>query len=662
MIPLERRRHFLAVVSKEEAEKRWRDALRPEPLGVEEVPLDAALGRVLGADVTAKIDLPPFDRAVVDGFAVLASDTVGANDEQRVRLELAAAAVAAGETARGVEVTKGKAVEVATGAPVPRGANAVVMVEDCEREPGAVLVGRALVPGDGIQLAGSDVRQGEALFRRGERLGARETGVLAGLGVGSVPCFKRPRVAVVSTGDELVPPGAGPLAFGQIYDSNARIVCDMVRENGCEAFYLGIARDRREDLLEHFERARSFDALVLSGGTSKGAGDLTYRLVNELGKPGILVHGVAVKPGKPIVLAAWDRKPVVILPGFPSSAAITFDVFVKPVLRALAGLTAVESRDAREARLAVTTPAGGGRHELVLCHLVKGEGDELVAFPILKGSGSVSAFAQADGFFEIASNKERAERGERVRVTVLNASRAAPDLVVMGSACPALDGVLGLLREKTGVTSKVLGVGATAGLEAVARGEADLAPVNLVDESGVYNELQARSRGVGLVRGYGRAQGFVARDLAPLGSPPRMARARALGWRLVNRNAGSGTRIIIDGLLAEAARESGADDARGWASGWPGFDAIARSAQGAVAAIAGSRADLTVALESVARDAGLDFFLLREERLDFAVSRERLGKPAVRAFVEVLKTPEARALVNARRGFAAADDMGEIAS
>jgi putative molybdopterin biosynthesis protein len=505
MIPLERRKNFLALATKEEAEKRWREALRPGPLGVELVPIEEALGRVLGEDVRARTDLPPFDRAVVDGFAVRAEDTFGADEEKTVRLLLAASAIAAGGAATTGEVAKGTAIEIATGAPIPRGADSVVMVEHCETKDGAVFVGRAVVPREGIQAKGSDMRAGETVFRKGDRLSARETGVLAGQGLGALPCYRRPRVAVISTGDELRAPGSGELAPGQIYDSNARIVADLVRESGGEAHVLGIARDTREDLRAHFERAQAFDAVILSGGTSKGAGDLTYRLVGELGKPGILVHGVQIKPGKPVVLAAWERKPVVVLPGFPSSAAITFDVFVKPVLRALAGLDAEEARERREARLALTIPAGMGRHEVVLCHLVRAK-DELVAFPIVKGSGSVSAFAQADGFFEVAASRERAEKGEKVQVTLLGGGRGPADLVVGGVKHAILEGLVTLLLERTGLRAKVVATGSVAGAEACARGEIDLALVATADAD--------RMSGLVLLPGFKRKKGAGEESLA----------------------------------------------------------------------------------------------------------------------------------------------------
>jgi putative molybdopterin biosynthesis protein len=601
VIPLERRRHFLAVVTKEEAEKRWRDVIQPAPLGSESVPLEQALGRVLSEDVRARIDLPPFDRSVVDGFALVAKDTFGADEEKRARLALTAEALAAGSSGQGVEVKPGAAVEIATGAPVPRGANAVVMVERCERAPGAVLVGAAVVPGEGIQFAGSDVRRGEVIFRRGERLGARETGVLAAQGFAGVSCWRRPRVAVLSTGDELVVPG-GEIRGGQIYESNGRIVCDLLRENGCEPVPLGIARDSRDDLRAQFARAMEADAFVLSGGTSKGAGDLTYQLVNEFGKPGILVHGVAVKPGKPLVLAAWGRKPIAVLPGFPSSAAITFDVFVKPVLRVLAGLEEVERRDRREARLAVSMPAGGGRHEFVLVNLVAGD-DGLVAFPLLKGSGSVAAFAQADGYLEVASSRERAERGDRFEVTML-AGRAA-DLVVAGAVDPLVDRLLERLAGR-GVRAKVLATGSLAGLDAVARGEADVAATVLRDE--------AVKRKLALVLLGKRRQGIVARDMGPLGDAPSVEKARALGWRLINRNPGSGTRALIDRLLGKDASQV------------PGYSVLARSPQGAVAAVAAGTADFTIAPESVAREAGLQFFPLVEEEIELAFLEERRAR------------------------------------
>lgn len=651
------RQHFLKVIPKDEALGRWFAQLRPEALGVERVPLESAHGRVLAEDVAASIDLPPFDRAVVDGFAVQAKDTFEAEETKPARLGLEARTLAAGDDARGVEVRPGRAVEIATGAPIPRGANAVVMVEVTEKHGQDVLVARGVTPGEGIQLAGSDVRRGEALFARGTRLGARETCVLAAQGVGEVPVFRRPRVAVISTGDELVAPGAGPLQPGQIFDSNARLLADLVREHGGEPVVLPRARDSLDELRRVLEQAKAHDVVVLSGGTSKGAGDLTFRLLGELGEPGILVHGVALKPGKPTVLGAWGRQPVVVLPGFPSSCAITFDVFVKPLVRILAGLEPEDARGTRDVKLALAAPAGQGRHEYVLVNVVassESPGD-LLAYPLLKGSGSVASFAQAEGFVEVPPGRERVERGERLRATLWAPDRRVADLVLAASPDPGLDALVRVAREAADVRIKVIALSSRLAGEAVARGESDVALIPVASGSDPKRALPlgASAR---LVAAYARKQVLAARPgtLAGLGETAArvLAAARGKHLRLVSRHPGSVTRTLLDSLLDEAAKQAGVAPAD-LRAGLAGLDDLARSHEGVAAAIAGGSADLGLCLESVARARGLDVLPVREEHVFLGIAKARGEDPKVARLVSVLASPAFAAALGGRPGLAA---------
>ena len=322
-----RQEQFLEVVSAAEARRRFEARLDRAPLAGELVPLAAALSRVIAADVIAPIERRRVDRANVDGFALRAADTLGAGPGTPKRLALNREVIACG-VAPAVEVAAGTATAIATGGVIPRGADAVVMIEHTELiEDGAapaIDVQRAVTGGQFISYAGSDIARGETLLRRGIQIGSREIGMLAACGLTSVDVVRRPRVAVLSTGDELVQPGQS-LRPGGVYDSNGAIIAAAVTEAGGEAVPFGAVADD-QSALERAMRAAlaSCDMVVLSGGTSKGAGDLSHQVVSRLGSPGILVHGVALKPGKPLCLAVIGETPLIVLLGFPTSAIFTF--------------------------------------------------------------------------------------------------------------------------------------------------------------------------------------------------------------------------------------------------------------------------------------------------------------------------------------------------
>ena len=625
---------FLQVLDRDEAERRFRGVLDLTPRGIEAVPLDAALGRVLAADVVSRVDVPSFDRSNVDGFAVVAEDTFGASEEVPRRVSLEAETIHTGVIPK-TTVRRGYAVAIATGGMVPRGADAVVMVEHADAHGDELRIARAVTAGTGISFAGTDITAGETVLRRGQLLTSRDTGVLAAIGVAGVEVWRKPIVAILSTGDEIIAPGE-PMRPSKVYDSNAQVLADAVRELGGEPLRLGIARDDLATLRAKVDDALArADVVLLSGGTSKGAGDLSYRVVAELRDPGIVAHGVALKPGKPICLAATRGRPVVVLPGFPTSAIFTFHEFVAPVIRALAGQGA-EARETVPARLAVKVNSEIGRTEYLLVGLVDAPADEgpsLAAYPMGQGSGSVTTFSRADGFTTIARHEEIVEAGAVIDVQLLGRGLQLADLVVIGSHCIGLDYLLGQLQAR-GLRTKFLAVGSTAGLEAAKRRECDIAGIHLLDpKTGEYNR-PFLTPALELIPGYGRLQGVVFRP-----GDARFERETAVeaidaakrdpSCVMVNRNQGSGTRALIDRLL-QGSRP-------------PGYAVQPRNHNAVAAAVVQGRADWGVTIDIVARGAGLGFLPVQEERYDFVVPASRIGRPGVAAFEALLAEPSTRA-------------------
>jgi len=623
---------FLDVVTRDEATARFRRHLRLAPLGTEILSLHHALGRVLAEDVAADVDVPGFDRSNVDGFALQAADTFGAMEETPRTASLNDEVLAPG-VAPTKPVVTGVATPIATGGMLPRGADAVLMVEHSEELESAagrrMEIRRALTEGENVSYAGTDIARGETVLRAGVRLTSREIGVIAAVGRAEIVVYRRPRVAIFSTGNEIVAPGL-PLRPGAVYDSNAAIIGAAVEELGGEAVHLGVIPDDEAALANALERGLQCDLVIFSGGTSKGEGDLSYRVVGRLSDPGVVVHGVALKPGKPICLAVTGGKPVVILPGFPTSAIFTFHEFVAPVIRAFAGLP-VERPQSVAATLPMRVNSERGRTEYLLVGLVQGP-QGLTAYPMGKGSGSVTTFSGADGFITIDQHTEILDAGSAVSVQLLGRDVEPADLVIIGSHCVGLDLLVGKLMRQ-GLRAKSLYVGSMGGLAAAKRGECDVAGIHLLDPAtGEYNR-PLLTADLALVPGYGRMQGIVHRRGDPRfeGRTPAEAIAAALPAAdcvMVNRNAGSGTRIIIDRLLG-GQRPAG-------------YGVQTKSHNAVAAAVSQRRADWGVAIDTVARQYDLGFIAVQEERYDLIVPKARLAQPAVRALCALLDDPQVR--------------------
>jgi len=384
---------FLTVLTPKDAHARFAQALTPRPRGTERVALREAYRRVLAVDVVAREDLPEFDKSTVDGYAVRAADTAAGSD--RVQLALVGDVQMGAPPAVGLE--PGQAVRIPTGGMLPAGADAVVMLEDAEARDGVLRTRRRAAPGENVIRRAEDVRGGDVVLRRGARLRPQDLGLLAGLGIVEVEVFLRPRVAVLATGDEIIPPAERP-SVGQVRDINTYTLAALVEQEGGIPRVYGIIPDERERLLQTLREAReSADLVLVSGGSSVGAKDAVAWAINALGRPGVIVHGVSIKPGKPTILGVVDGTPMIGLPGHPVSGMVIFDVFVRDLLRGLAGRTPPRpfGRTVR-ARLERRIPSAGGREDHIRVLLEERDGD-LWAVPQLGKSGIITTMTRADG-------------------------------------------------------------------------------------------------------------------------------------------------------------------------------------------------------------------------------------------------------------------------
>jgi len=610
----------------------------------QDVDLDRAPGRVLAEDIISHIDVPSFDRATMDGYAVKAQDTFGANEAQPRVLRLVGR-VEPGEVPD-FTVSRSEAAEIATGAALPVGANAVVMVEYTRSSRDSVEIFSAVTPGENVMAAGSDIMAGELLLRKGQIITSREVGVLAALGRKTIKVLGLPRAAIISTGNELVEPGSA-LASAKIYDINAYAVAAAVRDSGGMPVMLGIARDDEKEMLALLrEGLRVADVVLTSGSTSAGRRDLLPRIVSSLEDSKIVADGLAVKPGKPALAALVSGKPLFALPGNPTSAMMVFHAIVEPTIRRLAGTNAEDDVQPIEASVAFKTFSVRGRQELLPVHIVTDQNGRYLAYPTMGGSGAITSFALADGFIKIPADHDMLNEGEKVQVHLFSPKIELPELVIIGSHCVGIDILLRImLQHKRQVSAKIINVGSLGGLHALRRGEADLAGIHLLDDkSGDYNlpfiKRLDLADAVTLIRGYSREQGFITAR-----SNPKQIRGFEDLIRpeitFINRNAGSGTRILIDMNLAAIAKRRGepfdtlTDRIRG-------YDLEAKSHSAVASAISQGRADVGFGIRTVAEQYGLSFMPHSLERFDFAVHRSRMHKDSVRRFLETLRSQEFR--------------------
>jgi putative molybdopterin biosynthesis protein len=408
---------FRKLMTFDEAKKAISLNLKAEPLGAEELSLLEAHNRVLAEDKTSALDIPPFNRSTVDGYAVKAEDTFGAEENHPVKLKVSGI-VNIGEPPK-ISVTKGEAAEIVTGAPIPEGANAVVMVEDTNRENNTLNVYSAVTQSENVLKKGIDIKKGETILKAGQVLGSREIGVLAALGMAKVKVHRVPSVAVLSTGAEVTEPGK-ELPHGKIYDINAYSLSTAVLESGGKPVYMGVVPDDKAELRKAMEHALACaDMVITSGGVSVGPKDLMPQTVGSLGKPGIIICGIAVKPGKPTTIALIGRKPVFALPGHPTSALLIFHLLARPVIQRLAGRLADEAATVK-AVAGNRMFSARGRRTFVMVKLKRDKANRLIAEPVETGaSGAITTLAKAAGFVEIPENQQFIDANEKVTVALL---------------------------------------------------------------------------------------------------------------------------------------------------------------------------------------------------------------------------------------------------
>ena len=627
------RKQFRDLASPEQA-REVIDDLDLSP-GVERVDLDDADGRVLADRIDARLDVPGFDRAKVDGYALRAADTFGASETDPVEVECVGEIHAGSEP--DVSVDEGTCAEISTGAPVPPGADAVVMVERTARDGDTVTVRTSLAPGDGVMVAGADVAAGDRVLGPGTLLTSREIGLLAALGVESVPVRAKPRVGIVSTGDELVRPG-GEVSHraGQIYDVNSYSIAAAVRDAGGEPVLYPHAGDDYEELERVLrDAADECDLVLSSGSTSASAVDVVYQVVEESGE--LLLHGVSVKPGKPMLVGEMGDAAYVGLPGYPVSALTIFRTFVAPKIRDAAGLPEPRSATVK-GQMAVRERYDEGRTRLMPAGLVESGDGETLVYPVDKGSGATTSLVEADGTVTVDADTEYLDEGETVAVELFSPDVRTPSVFAVGERDPGFDRVLDRLSNP-----RFLGLGSREGARRLRNGVPDLAVTT--DGRGEGAAPERQRDGGGEAAGAGEELASWTREwglVVPAGNPLAVSGIAALvdaDVTLSNRTSASGLRDAFDDALAALADERDSDR-RTLAENIDGYERETKGTESPARAVLEGDADAGLALRTTADRLGLEFVPVGEQTVRALANPERVEKAGVQELADVLDDVE----------------------
>lgn len=610
-----KRNLYLDTKPVEEAAELYLNALRPVvTIQYETIPVTESLNRVTRHATYAKYSSPLFNASAMDGIAVISERTVAATEVAPVTLK-----------------EKEDYIVVDTGDPIHPPYDAVIMAEDLVETKDGVQITASAAPWQHVRPIGEDIVAGEMILPSRHKIRPIDVGVLLSAGITRIEVVKRPRAAIFPTGTEIIEPEDTPRE-GSIIESNSRMFENMVIEAGGEARRFPPIIDDYEQIRDNIAKAAcEYDMVIVNAGSSAGTEDYTVHVLRELGE--VIVHGVAIKPGKPVILAVVEGKPVIGLPGYPVSAYIGFENFVLPVL-AMMGQTALKKNEVVTASVSKRLVSSLRHKEYVRVKVGK-VGDKMVAAPLARGAGAAMSLVRADGFCVIEQNSEGVEAGEPVQVELYrDKAEVENTVVIIGSHDLILDVAADMMPNlHPGMFVSSTHVGSMGGLMALKRKEAHLAPIHLLDEeTGEYNLSYIRrlfgSGKIALIKGVGRTQGILVKKGNPLGIK---GIEDLPGCRYVNRQRGAGTRVLFDYKLKQLGIAPEQIN---------GYEREAATHMAVAAAVGSDGADAGMGILSAAKAMDLDFIPVGPEEYDFAVPLEYLELPHIKAFIEILKMDE----------------------
>jgi putative molybdopterin biosynthesis protein len=631
------RRIYQTNAAFEDAQRIWQDFISTlDPEGIETIPVSQSLGRITAEAVLAKISSPFYHSSAMDGYAVRFPETFGASEADLLLLKL-----------------NEQAIPVNTGDPVPEGFNAVIMVEDVNIAGDHIEISEPVTPYQHVRPVGENIVQTELILPENHTIRPVDIGAMISGGNAGVKVRKKPVVTVVPTGSEIVEPGA-PLEKGNIIDSNSYMIGALVEQWGGEYIRNDIAPDNKVRLKEMvLESVEKSDVVVIIAGASAGTKDFTPNVVAELGT--VFVHGISIKPGKPVLLGMINEKPVIGLPGYPVAAYMTFEFFGKPLIYHLLGIE-TEKPEILNAKLSRPVASSLGQEEFLRVKVGK-VGDKYFATPVGRGAGALMTLQRADGIIQVPAMNEGIAPDTEVEVALIRTKNEINNTVVsIGSHDNTLDVLANFLKRKfPSYSLSSAHVGSMGGIMAIRKSEAHVAGTHLLDEvSGEYNvpfvKKLLKDIPLKLINLVYRQQGLIVRK----GNPKNINAIHDLTRSdlvFINRQPGSGTRLLTDKCL----KETGID-----ISSIKGYDKEEYTHMGIASAVASGSADTGMGILTAAIALDLEFVPVAKERYDLIIRGDYLESPMMKAFLQIVSSDEEfRDAVNALGGYDVSD-MGKV--
>jgi len=613
-----KRNVYISNIPIEEAIESYKQMLNPEAQ-IEYVNVRNALWRVTSEPIVAAYSSPSYHCAAMDGIAVKSSDTYGASEKNPLRLTS--------------EVYQ----YVNTGNPMPKFADSVIMIEDVvELENNVVQIIEPSHEWQHVRVVGEDIAQGEMILPSKHKIRPVDLGALISSGVTKIPVYAIPKVGIIPTGSEIVET-AEEIKEGFIIDSNSSVIEALIEEMGGKAKRYAPVPDRYEQLKDQILKGlEENDILLINAGSSAGTKDFTAQIIEEIGE--VMIHGIALKPGKPTILGKVNGKGVIGLPGYPVSAYFAFETFVKPMLEVFIGYQSLKSQ---EVAILTQRVVSSLKHEELIRVTLGRVGNKLIATPLNRGAGATMSLVKADGIMRVPRNIEGVEAGTEMPITLMKPlHEIEPRLVMIGSH----DIIVDVIQDKMPLSSTH--VGSMGGIMALKRGECHLSPIHLLDEqTGEYNVSYLRryfkNEDIALIEGVKRLQGMFVKKGNPKGIKTFEDLTRD-DVVFVNRQRGSGTRQLLDYKLKSAAIDS---------ETIAGYQRELTTHLGVAVAVASEGIDVGIGVYAAAKSLDLDFIPIGYESYDFAVKREYLEDERFQKFIETIKSEAFREAVDTLGGY-----------